>query len=188
MKKIPTMFDRDSKTFRVINKVKPECQWVIDGEGIATFKWDGTCCMVKDMVLFKRYDGSKSKFLPPDFVAADDADSHWLGWRPVGSGPEDRWFSEAWSKLPTPLVNGTYELVGPKINKNEDHLLEHCFKAHGDVQINDVPRTFDGLRDWLAGKDMEGIVFHHPDGRMAKIKLKDFGLRRTVKAQYAPNS
>ena len=24
----------------------------------------------------------------------------------------------------------------------------------------------------------EGIVFHHPDGRMAKIKLKDFGLYR----------
>lgn len=40
------------------------------------------------------------------------------------------------------------------------------------------PRDFDGLRAWLDGKDIEGIVFHHPDGRMAKIKLRDFGLRR----------
>jgi hypothetical protein len=40
------------------------------------------------------------------------------------------------------------------------------------------PRDFDGLRTWLAGKDIEGIVWHHPDGRMAKIKLRDFGLKR----------
>ena len=24
--------------------------------------------------------------------------------------------------------------------------------------------------------DIEGIVWHHPDGRMAKIKRRDFGL------------
>jgi hypothetical protein len=26
--------------------------------------------------------------------------------------------------------------------------------------------------------DIEGLVFHHPDGRMAKIKLRDFGMKR----------
>jgi hypothetical protein len=30
----------------------------------------------------------------------------------------------------------------------------------------------------LAGKDIEGIVWHHSDGRMAKIKLRDFGHKR----------
>jgi hypothetical protein len=42
----------------------------------------------------------------------------------------------------------------------------------------DAPRTFNELREWLSGMDIEGIVFHHPDGRMAKIKKRDFGIRR----------
>ncbi len=29
---------------------------VLDGEGIATRKWDGTACLVRDGILYKRYD------------------------------------------------------------------------------------------------------------------------------------
>ena len=181
MNKIPTMFERDLKTFKVIDSLKPECQWVIDGEGIATRKWDGTCCMVKDGKLYKRYDGSKSKYLPPDFVPHENADSHWHGWRPVGDGPEDRGFREA--SLPT--ENGTYELFGPKINKNADKFDSHVFRKHGDIVYENVPRTFDGLKEWLKDKDIEGIVFHHPDGRMAKIKKKDFPRTHTPKGTAA---
>jgi len=36
----------------------------------------------------------------------------------------------------------------------------------------------EGLREWFKGRDIEGLVFHHPDGRMAKIKKRDFGLKR----------
>jgi hypothetical protein len=46
------------------------------------------------------------------------------------------------------------------------------------MQYPDVPRDFDGLRDWLSLVNIEGLVWHHPDGRMAKIKLRDFGLKR----------
>ena len=42
----------------------------------------------------------------------------------------------------------------------------------------DVPRTFDALREWMKSKDIEGIVFHHSDGRMAKIKKRDYGQKR----------
>jgi hypothetical protein len=34
------------------------------------------------------------------------------------------------------------------------------------------------LKAYLAYKDIEGIVWHHSDGRMVKIKGKDFGLKR----------
>ena len=37
----------------------------------------------------------------------------------------------------------------------------------------------DALREYLRCRDIEGIVWHHPDGRMVKIKGKDFGFRRT---------
>lgn len=40
------------------------------------------------------------------------------------------------------------------------------------------PRDFEGLKAWMTGRDVEGIVWHHPDGRMAKLKLRDFGIRR----------
>jgi hypothetical protein len=36
----------------------------------------------------------------------------------------------------------------------------------------------EGLREFLAAHDVEGVVFHHPDGRKAKIKKRDFGLKR----------
>lgn len=52
---------------------------------------------------------------------------------------------------------------------------------HSGAKIyDDVPRDFDGIKAWLSGKDIEGLVFHHPDGRMGKIKLRDFGLKRAV--------
>jgi hypothetical protein len=54
----------------------------------------------------------------------------------------------------------------------------HRLLRHADAEILDAPRSFDELREWLAGKDIEGLVWHHPDGRMAKIKLRDFGLPR----------
>ena len=37
------------------------------------------------------------------------------------------------------------------------------------------PITFDTLREALTGDfRFEGIVWHHPDGRMAKLKRRDF--------------
>jgi hypothetical protein len=58
-------------------------------------------------------------------------------------------------------------------------LPAHALIPHSDTgEFDNVPRTFDGLRKWLADRDIEGIVFHHEDGRMAKIKLRDFGLKR----------
>ena len=42
--------------------------------------------------------------------------------------------------------------------------------------------TFDGLHRWLCAHPVEGLVFHHPDGRMAKIKRRDYGLSWPVTA------
>lgn len=182
MKKTPTLYIRDEKNPKFVTDIKHEdVGWVFEGDGIATRKWDGTCCMVRDGKLFKRYDGTKGKFLPDDFIPAEGAESHWLGWRPVGNGPEDRWHKEAWAALTEPLENGTYELVGPKINGNPDGIDVHCFRKHGNVVYPDVPRTTEALKSWLSDKDIEGLVFHHEDGRMAKIKLKDFGFKRGAK-------
>lgn len=62
---------------------------------------------------------------------------------------------------------------------NPDGYDTHVLVKHSEAeQYAGVPRTFTGLRDCLADKDIEGLVFHHPDGRMAKIKKRDFGQPR----------
>ena len=72
------------------------------------------------------------------------------------------------------LAEGTYALLGPKVERLERHVLQ----AHGAAERYPVvPRTFDGLREWLHDRDIEGLVFHHPDGRTAKVK-RDFGMKR----------
>ena len=180
MKKIPTVFVRDQTTKRVINEINPGCEWVAEGFGIATRKFDGTCCMIKDGKLFKRYDAKQGKTPPDGFIPAQEPDAitgHWPGWLLVGEGPEDRWFREAWKSADYTKSIGTWELVGPKINGNPEKLDRHLLICHGVDGMMDSPRDYTGLYDYLQVRAVEGIVWHHADGRMAKIQRKDFGLK-----------
>lgn len=184
MKKIPTVFERDweGDRSRVVDKVHSGCEWVLAGEGVATRKLDGTCCMVRANKLYKRRELRNGEIAPAGFeqVDHDDETGKTVGWVPVGGGPDDRWHREAFALAPLP--DGTYELLGPKIQGNPEKFGTHALVNHaGSDRLSDAPRSFGGLKDYLVGKDIEGIVFHHPDGRMAKIKLRDFGLRRDAK-------
>lgn len=193
MRKIISLFQRDYDGDRLVrDEVVPGAEWVIAGEGVATRKFDGTCCMVRDGKLYKRYDAKQGKTPPAGFEPAQEPDpvtGHHPGWLPVGDGPEDRWFREAWSE--GDITNGTYELIGPKVQGNPEDSAAHILVEHGEWIIGDsfaanpakwdeCPRDFNGIRDFLASHDIEGIVWHHTDGRMVKIKTKDFGLRRQV--------
>lgn len=181
MRKIISLFQRNYEGDRLVrDEVVPGAEWVLAGEGVATRKWDGTCCMVRDGRLFKRYDAKRGKTPPLGFEPAqepDHATGHWPGWLPVGDGPEDRWFREA---SLAGLADGTYELCGPKVQGNPEGFAAHTLVAHGYEQLPDAPRSFDALKSWFAERSIEGIVWHHPDGRMVKIKAKDFGIRRTT--------
>lgn len=181
MKKIISLFQRNYDGDRLVrNEVVPGAEWVIAGEGRATVKLDGTCCMVRDGVLYKRYDAKKGKTPPTGFEPAQEPDpvtGHWPGWLPVGDGPDDQYHREAFKKG-QPFPDGTYELCGPKIQGNPLGLFVHVLYLHGGIDLCHAPRTFEGLRDYLKFLDGEGIVWHHPDGRMVKIKAKDFGYKR----------
>ena len=45
---------------------------------------------------------------------------------------------------------------------------------HGAEVLTGIMLNYDGIKDYLRDLDLEGIVWHHPDGRMVKIKRKDF--------------
>lgn len=180
MRKIPTLFERDAEGRRLVTPVVvAEAAWVLAGEGVATVKWDGTACLWREAMLWKRYDAHQGA-PPPQFLPAESEPNpptgHWFGWLPIGAGPEDRWHLEALQNSIQTLQRGaTYELVGPKVQGNPHHLLCHELMRHGAVVL-DAPREFALLGHYLAFVPVEGIVWHHPDGRMAKLKRRDFGL------------
>lgn len=181
VKKIISLFQRDywSGGQLVYNEIVPGAEWVANGEGVATEKFDGTACMVRDGVLWKRYDCKRGRTPPtgwePCEAAPNEHTGHWPGWVRVGDGPADRWHRETYATYTSGLPDGTYELVGPQINGNPHNIRERIFLRHGSIKFDDAPRDFDGVRDFLQSREIEGIVWHHPDGRMVKIRRTDFG-------------
>ncbi|MES2323235.1 MAG: hypothetical protein V4633_13305 [Pseudomonadota bacterium] len=187
MKKIPSLFQRNyDGDRRVRNEVVPGSEWVIAGEGVATRKWDGMAVLIRFGEVFKRYDAKAGRTPPRDFMpaqpAADPESGHWPGWVPA-VGPDSARIMEAvaWARENVyqggAVPDGSYEACGPKIGTrhgaNPEKLTEHILVPHGR-DVLDCPRTYDALRFYLATRSIEGIVWHHPDGRMVKIKTVDF--------------
>ena len=183
MRKIPTLFERDWDGDRryVLPKVTPGCEWVIEGEGTPTRKYDGTCVMYDGQHWWARREVKKGKGAPAGFTAlAVDAETgKTVGWEPIEQSGFARWHAEALTDEdgePFPsFPAGTYELVGPKVNGDPEGYGFHSLILHDYAQkLDDAPRDFDGLATWLHANPYEGIVWHHPDGRMVKIKKRDF--------------
>jgi len=211
MKKIISLFKRNyDGDFLVYNEVVPGAEWVIDGKGVATEKADGTAAAIIDGKYYKRYDrkltksafkrkkaGHKGPWQIKDFkpkpegwinceAKPDQVTGHWPGWIPVNMN-KDYYFVEAlerykekYRKMPP---NGTYEVIGPRVNANPYKLSSHEIKRHKDLVLVDFPpRDFDGIKEWLGEHELEGIVWHWED-KMVKIKRRDFGLKWPIK-QY----
>ena len=188
MKKIPTLFVRDPKTgLRYVTpEVHPDCQWVLDGAGIPTRKYDGTCVMFDGSVWWARREVKPGKATPPEFVQVehDEVTGKTVGWEPIEQSAFAKYHAEAAvfgnSTGITGWPRGTYELVGPKGNGNPERTRTHALWAHdaADALDDQKPRSYASIRHAvIAYHDVdgaEGIVYHHPDGRMAMIKRKDF--------------
>lgn len=180
MKKIPGLFKRNHETHKIYDVVTEGCEWVIKGEGTPTRKFDGTACMIKNGKLYKRYDCKKGRKLPEYGLACqpneDPETGHWPWWVPVTDN--DKYHKEALKGMPVVEMSGTYELCGPKVNGNPEGFENHTLIKHGSVAFTSCPTDFVALPQWLTYAGVEGIVWHHSDGRMCKIKLKDFGIKR----------
>jgi len=189
MEKIPTIFDR-GEGFKVINQPRRGCEWVFAGEGRATEKVDGTNVRLtvragKTVRVEKRRNPSKAQkqqgIIDGWYI---DADEH---------SKEDKWIFEAVRGTDVagwPDGEHSVEALGPSIQGNGLGLTKNlCVPFNLEIPVyDDMPRTYEELKRVLEALDSrfapghlaEGIVFHHPDGRRAKIKRKDFA------AQAAP--
>lgn len=177
MRKIKTLFERNPEDRRyVVDQVTPGCEWVMAGEGVATRKLDGTCFMLDDAgTWWARREVKKDAVEPPAWteIQADEVTGKRVGWEPAINSSFVHFFDQAAARLRDPHP-GTYELVGPRINRNPDHFDEHTLVPHATAEVLDAPRSFQPLAEWLRTRPYEGIVFHHEDGRMVKIKRRDF--------------
>ena len=170
MRKIPTIFFRDESKngHPVINKIKPECQWVIDGEGVATRKFDGMNVKIENGKFYKRQKPKEGEYSEASYIQVE----------PIST--DNKWLMEAFEN--SDKSDGIYEAVGPKIQGNAENMSHHklikIVPMDKRFYLNNVPRIFDSIAFYFQRYNIEGIVFHHSDGRMAKIKCRDFGLKR----------
>jgi len=187
MKKISTLFKKDPNDLgRVINEINPENDWVFK-DGIPTRKFDGTASAIIDGEIYKRYDVKKGREVPKGAIPCQEADlitghhPHWL--KCDINKPEDKYFFEGYNSLAEleKVEDGTYELIGEKIQGNPEKIQGHHLVKHGLHTLSLEDDSFEYLKNYLSNpnNDIEGIVFHHrTDGRMCKLRKSDFGIKR----------
>jgi hypothetical protein len=185
MEKIPTIFVRDKNNGgKITETVYEGCEWVFAGEGTATEKIDGTNVRLTIrsntcVRLEKRCNPTKVQkakgVIEPWYTDADQND------------PADKYIYaaiEGTDLSEWPDGEHCAEAIGPSIQGNPLGLERHTLVPFNlkIPSFDNVPRSFEGLKYFLSvcdskyspGHPIEGIVFHHQDGRRAKIKRKDF--------------
>ena len=194
MKKIPTLFERiydnNGKIIGITDTVKSGFEWVLSGDGVATLKWDGSCCAIINGVFYKRYDAKKGKIPPagalPCTPEPDPITGHWPHWVKVDiTENADKWLVNAYRNrfhwLPdghtAPGVNGTYEAIGKHFNGNPYHMECDFLVRHGRCEIDGFTRSFEGIKEYLKLHHIEGIVFWKDGEPQCKIKRSDFGYK-----------
>jgi len=180
VRKIPTLFVRDPENRRVVlPEVTPGCEWVADAGVVASRKFDGTCVMFDGDHWWARREVKPGKMKPVGFTSVDhdDATGKTVGWEPAGQSSFARIIGDVTAAAGCEWRPTTYELIGPKVNGNPEGLPDHLLMAHGLAVLAGFPTTFEEIREEFATvfpAGWEGVVWRHPDGRMVKIKQRDF--------------
>lgn len=180
MKKIPTLFERvyeNHKIVDVLPKVTTGMEWVLAGEGVATVKFDGSCCAIINGEFYKRYDCKKGKKSPEGFIPCCEPDpvtGHYPGWVKCDrNNPADKWFWSAYDNTQE-IRDGTYEAIGMHFQSNPYGMDDDVLVPHGEKIIK-VGRTFVEIKKYLEENCIEGIVFWKDGEPQCKIKRSDFG-------------
>ena len=167
-------------------EIDPDYKWVFEDKGVmAVDKIDGTnvCIRIKKGRIQRVFNRTTEKFI------FSITQTKWEGAAMEGIAKA---IQKGWMKK----KDGDYygELIGEIFNGNRhqlqghlfvpfDYLLKHCFWRSW-VQ-NKYPKDYKTIRQWfkdgiislfnqrlkLPEIQSEGLVFYHPDGRLAKLRL-----------------
>lgn len=187
MKKIPTVFVREFDNHHITG-IKPEftnerCKEAFL-HGLATTKYDGSCCAIIDGQLYKRYDAKKGKPVPKGAIKCQNEPDPVTGHLPCWvrcdlETPADKWFYAARRKFIEIngldlLIDHTYEAIGKHFQGNPYNLEYDVLILHAFSRV-DVDRTFEGVKKYLSENYDEGLVFWYNGEPVCKIKRSDFG-------------
>lgn len=189
--KIKSPFVRENIDGRyvVTPQIEPGYEWVFEDDGVlAVDKIHGTnvCVVIEGSVVVAIHNRANV------LVARPQLDTRLGGnpWRAIeGVVNNSRNLKNREGRI-------YGELIGPDINGNLHGLDRHMFvpfdylksTCHWKSWVrNEYPKTFESIREWFRGlislytrritgrsSLAEGLVFHHPDGRMAKLRLDMF--------------
>ncbi len=209
MKKMPIIFDMtfDNEGEReVLHTIREEIRDLVNktlAEGnriVPTFKRDGTAVFCDaDGKWFTRRAVKTGKQAPDGFIAleTDPNTGTTFGWEPKDASPMKKFLDRAIEKFiqdngTEPPRNTTFELLGPKINGNPEHVDSEELRIHGNEKATDFPtiqeilvnnEPFEMLKpiftDFRA-RHIEGVVFWtaDEDGNLIeprfKVRCKDF--------------
>ena len=194
MKKIPTIFKRTYENHKIKDTLPEVVNNLYDvlEKGIATIKWDGSCCAIINGKFYKRYDAKNNKPIPKNAIKCqenpDPITGHMPCWVPVDKdSPSDKWCIEAYEFSKenieeeylidkNTLKDGTYEAVGKHFNGNPYKYDCDMLIPHG-IDVISVGRTYGEIREFLKTNNIEGIVFWYNNEPKAKIKRTDFGFK-----------
>ena len=185
MEKIPTLFLRNPENMKLVTReINPDAAWILDAKSIPTIKRDGTNVRVtilngKCIGLEKRRNPTreeKARGAEPGYILAstdDPSDKHIFA--AVDATDFSEWPEGQWS----------CEALGPKIQGGIESSVPtlYPFSWNPTYIKEDILLTFDGIKAYLETHKIEGIVWHEQSdqGRMAKIKRRDFNLDWPVK-------
>jgi hypothetical protein len=188
MKKMSTLFKVDYYKKGIpgiiYDLVRPENEWVFSDSSNVTItrKWDGQATAVINGKLFRRYDAKHGKNIPSGAIPCcgpDPVSGHHPHWLEVTeSTRNDQFLWQQWLQQKHLMTDGTYEFCGEKVGNNKENIVGHQFIRHGTETYDVHPLSFDNIKHFLENQNVEGLVFHHIDGRMCKIRKTDFGLIR----------
>lgn len=196
MQKLPMLFKRSGGKGYAAEEINPAAQWVTEIPTIPVRKWDGTCMMFDGEQWFSRrqvgFECRLDGIPNPDFIPVeyDENTRKTFGWEPVEKSSFIKLWRLAIEEKPYHCTlfdcdddyePGTYELIGPKVNGNPENLSQHRLMSHKESPIvanisvfEPHELTYNNLYNAFMSIPFEGVVFYSQDGRMAKLRRKDF--------------
>lgn len=170
MKRIPIALELDVST----QKLRWAFPWLAELGVCAYRKFDGHCCMVAGGRLYKRRKLARGEEEPEGWIQTEGS----YGWIPFEVPDKPEWDGVRGTLCFQHFQGKTCELVGPGIRGNPEGKLTLKLVLHTEQPLRDCPKDPNKVAKWLQSKPYEGVVWHHPDGRMAKLTHQTLGRYR----------
>lgn len=186
--KLHSPFIREGDDYTVTKKIDKDCEWVFEDGVRAVDKLDGTniCISIREGNIDRIFNRTTEKFI------MNIKQTRWEGacMEGIAKAIQRSWLDG--------MEDGEYygELIGEIFNGNKHKIQGHLFvpfnylkdKCHWHSWVkNKYPKDFNSISEWfkelpslfnlrlkLPEIKTEGLVFHHPDGRMAKLRRDMF--------------